>query len=261
MYNKNCNRLQEVSSILKSERKQLILDEIKEKKFLQLEEMVQLLDSSESTVRRDLDELELEGHLRRVHGGAEVVSKLQTEESIQEKSIKNVQEKMRVAQKAMSLIEDGDVIFIDAGTTTELLVELLDCRNLTVVTDSIHHAAKLVDKHFKTIIIGGFVKQSTDASIGRTAVEQISQLNFDKAFIGMNGVDESFLTTPDMEEAAIKKTIIENAQKTYVLLDASKIGQVSFAKVARIERVTLIINHSESVLFNKIKEKTEVIEV
>ena len=261
MYNKNCNRLQEVSSILKSERKQLILDEIKEKKFLQLEEMVQLLDSSESTVRRDLDELELEGHLRRVHGGAEVVSKLQTEESIQEKSIKNVQEKMRVAQKAMSLIEDGDVIFIDAGTTTELLVELLDRKNLTVVTDSIHHAAKLVEKNFKTIIIGGFVKQSTDASIGRAAVEQISQLNFDKAFIGMNGVDESFLTTPDMEEAAIKKTIIENAQKTYVLLDASKIGQVSFAKVARIERVTLITNHSESVLFNKIKEKTEVIEV
>ena len=261
MYNKNCNRLQEVSSILKSERKQLILDEIKEKKFLQLEEMVQLLDSSESTVRRDLDELELEGHLRRVHGGAEVVSKLQTEESIQEKSIKNVQEKRGIAQKALSLIEDGDVIFIDAGTTTELLVELLDRKNLTVVTDSIHHAAKLVDKNFKTIIIGGFVKQSTDASIGRTAVEQISQLNFDKAFIGMNGVDESFLTTPDMEEAAIKKTIIENAQKTYVLLDASKIGQVSFAKVARIERVTLITNHSESVLFNKIKEKTEVIEV
>ena len=261
MYNENCNRLQEVSSILKSERKQLILDEIKEKKFLQLEEMVQLLDSSESTVRRDLDELELEGHLRRVHGGAEVISKLQSEESILEKSIKNVQEKMEIAQKALSLIEDGDVIFIDAGTTTELLVELLDRRNLTVVTDSIHHAAKLVDKNFKTIIIGGFVKQSTDASIGRAAVEQISQLNFDKAFIGMNGVDESFLTTPDMEEAAIKKTIIENAQKTYVLLDASKIGQVSFAKVARIERVTLITNHSESVLFNKIKEKTEVIEV
>ena len=260
MYNGSCNRLQEVSAILKSERKQLILDEIKEKKFLQLEEMVQLLDSSESTVRRDLDELESEGHLRRVHGGAEVVSKLQTEESIQEKSIKNVQEKMEIAQKALSLIEDGDVIFIDAGTTTELLVELLDRRNLTVVTDSIHHAAKLVDKHFKTIIIGGFVKESTDASIGRAAVEQITQLNFDKAFIGMNGVDEHYLTTPDMEEAAIKKIIIENAQKTYVLLDASKIGQVSFAKVARIDKVALITNHSESALLKKIKEKTEVIE-
>ena len=76
----------------------------------------------------------------------------------------------------------------------------------------------------------------------------------------MNGVDEHYLTTPDMEEAAIKKTIIENAQKTYVLLDASKIGQVSFAKVARIDKVALITNHSESVLLKKIKEKTEVIE-
>ena len=116
-------------------------------------------------------------------------------------------------------------------------------------------------KNFKTIIIGGFVKNSTDASIGRVAVEQISQLNFDKAFIGMNGVDEEFLTTPDIEEAAIKRTIIENAQKSYVLLDATKLGQVSFVKVARIEDVSLITTKFEGALLEKIKEKTEVIEV
>lgn len=247
--------------ILKSERKQLILDEINEKKFIQLEEMVQLLDSSESTVRRDFDELESEGHLRRVHGGAEVVTKLQAEESIQEKSIKNVQAKLEIAKKALSLIEDGDVIFIDAGTTTELLVDLLYQNDLTVVTDSIHHAAKLVDKNFKTIIIGGYVKNSTDASIGKVAVDQINQLNFDKAFIGMNGVDENYLTTPDIEEAVIKKSIIENAQKAFVLLDASKLGQVSFAKVERVEKVIIITEQAEGALMKKLKEKTEVIDL
>lgn len=247
--------------ILKSERKQLILDEIKEKKFIQLEEMLQLLETSESTVRRDLDELESEGHLRRVHGGAEVITKLQAEESMQEKSIKNVQAKSEIAKKALSLIEDGDVIFIDAGTTTELLVDMLYQEDLTVVTNSIHHAAKLVEKQFKTIIIGGFVKHSTDASIGKTAVDQIAQLNFDKVFMGMNGVDEHFLTTPDIEEAVIKKTIIENAQKAFVLLDASKLGQVSFVKVERIEKVTLITQRSDGALMKKIKEKTEVIEL
>ncbi len=261
MYNKSCNRLQEVSAILKSERKQLILDEIKEKKFLQLEEMVQLLDSSESTVRRDLDELESEGHLRRVHGGAEKVSRLQAEESIQEKSIKNVQQKRKIAKKAVSLIEEDEVIFIDAGTTTELLVDELYQQQLTVVTNSIHHAAKLVDKQIKTIIIGGYVKQSTDASIGKVALDQIAQLNFDKAFIGMNGVDEEFLTTPDIEEAVIKKAIIENAQKAYVLLDSSKFGQVSFVKVAKVEEVSILTTKAEGALMKEIKEKTEVMDV
>lgn len=246
--------------ILKSERKQLILAEINDKKFIQLEELVQLLDSSESTVRRDLDELEAEGYLRRVHGGAEVISRLKAEESIQEKSIKNVQQKREIAKKAVSLIEDDEVIFIDAGTTTELLVDELHQKQLTVVTNSIHHAAKLVDQQIKTIIIGGYVKQSTDASIGKVALDQIAQLNFDKAFIGMNGVDEQFLTTPDIEEAVIKKAIIENAQKAYVLLDSSKFGQVSFVKVAKVEEVSILTTKTEGVLVKKIKEKTEVIE-
>ncbi|MGT2910954.1 DeoR/GlpR family DNA-binding transcription regulator [Streptococcus cameli] len=248
-------------TILKSERKKWILQEIKVKQFLHLDEIVKLLDTSESTVRRDLDELEQEGHLRRVHGGAEVLSHLQTEETIQEKSIKNIQEKSLVAQKAHSLIRDNDVIFVDAGTTTERLVELLDQKQLTVVTNSIHHAAKLVEKGIRTIIIGGSVKHSTDASVGYESVRQISQLNFDKAFLGMNGVDTAFLTTPDPEEAAVKKAIIDNAKKAFVLLDATKIGQVSFAKVEKVEKVSLITSSSDSPLLQQIKEKTEVIEV
>lgn len=237
------------------------MEKITEDSFVTLEGLVELLQTSESTVRRDLDELESERKLHRVHGGAELHHSLREELTNKQKSIKNVHHKSLVANKASTLINDGDVIFIDAGTTTELLVDLLYQENLTVVTDSIHHAAKLVDKNFKTIIIGGFVKNSTDASIGRVAVEQISQLNFDKAFIGMNGVDEEFLTTPDIEEAAIKRTIIENAQKSYVLLDVTKLGQVSFVKVARIEDVSLITTKSEGALLEKIKEKTEVIEV
>ena len=98
-------------------------------------------------------------------------------------------------------------------------------RQVTVVTNSIHHAVKLVDLGISTRIIGGKVKHSTDASIGSTALEQIRQLNFDCAFIGANGVDANYFTTPDMEEAVIKRTVIANAQKAYVLADASKLGQ------------------------------------
>lgn len=173
--------------------------------FVNIEDLVTLLDTSESTVRRDLDELESEHKLHRVHGGAELPRSLKEEFTIQQKSIKNVQYKECVAQKAASFISDNDVIFVDAGTTNELLLNYITQTNVTVVTNSIHHAAKLVDKDIKTIIIGGHVKQTTDASIGTIAYQQIKQLNFDKAFLGINGIDEQFLTTPDLEEAVIKK--------------------------------------------------------
>ncbi|MGT2686139.1 DeoR/GlpR family DNA-binding transcription regulator [Streptococcus porcinus] len=229
--------------------------------FVALEDLMQELDSSESTVRRDLDELEAEGKLHRVHGGAELFPSLQEELSNLEKSIKNSQNKQKLAKKASEFVLDNDVIFIDAGTTTEFLIPQLCQKNLTVVTNSIHHAAKLVDRNIKTIIIGGFVKQTTDASIGNVALEQIQQMNFDKAFLGMNGLDNFYMTTPDMEEAVIKRTIISNAKMSYVLADSSKIGYVSFVKVAPIEDACLITEVSKSILLAKIKEKTKVIEV
>ena len=246
--------------MLKSKRKQLILEKVMKDKFVSLEYLVKALDTSESTVRRDLDELESERKLRRVHGGAESLHFLQEEESNQEKSIKNIQEKTRIAQKAASLIQEYDVIFIDAGTTNELLVNELHDPSVTVVTNSIHHATKLVERNIPTVIIGGVVKRSTDASIGGVALNQIGQLNFDKAFIGMNGIDDGFFTTPDMEEGAVKRAILENAKRTYVLADASKLGQTSFAKVAPVSRARLITNQTESEVIQKIKEKTEVIE-
>ena len=247
--------------MLKSKRKQLILEKVMKDKFVSLEYLVKALNTSESTVRRDLDELESERKLRRVHGGAESLHFLQEEESNQEKSIKNIQEKTKIAQKAASLIQEYDVIFIDAGTTNELLVNELHDPSVTVVTNSIHHATKLVERNIPTVIIGGVVKRSTDASIGGVALNQIGQLNFDKAFIGMNGIDDGFFTTPDMEEGAVKRAILENAKRTYVLADASKLGNTSFAKVAPVSRARLITNQTESEVIQALKEKTEVIEV
>lgn len=234
---------------------------IVEDNYVALEDLMQLLDSSESTVRRDLGELEQEGRLHRVHGGAELFHSLQEELSNQEKSVKNSQIKQALAQKASRFVYDNDVIFIDAGTTTEFLLPFLQRKNVTVVTNSIHHATRLVDLSIKTIIIGGYVKQTTDASIGSVALEQIRQMNFDKAFLGMNGVDEAYLTTPDMEEAVIKKAVIANAKVSYILVDGTKIGQVSFVKVAAIDQVTIITEAASTGILKKIKEKAKVIEL
>ena len=246
--------------MLKTERKKLILEELGKHKVVTLEKLVGLLDTSESTVRRDLDELESENKLRRVHGGAELPHSLQEEETIQEKSVKNLHEKKLIAQKAASLIKEKDVIFVDAGSTTAFLIKELERKDIIVVTNSIHHAVQLVDKQIPTVIIGGGVKMTTDASIGGVALNQINQLHFDRAFIGMNGVDEGYYTTPDMEEGAVKRAIIENAKQTYVLADSSKVGQSCFAKVAPIKRAIVITSKGHELL-PAIKEKTEVIEV
>ena len=247
--------------MLKTERKQLILEELNQHHVVSLEKLVSLLETSESTVRRDLDELEAENKLRRVHGGAELPHSLQEEETIQEKSVKNLQEKKLLAQKAASLIKEQDVIFIDAGTTNELLVQEIVNPTVTVVTNSIHHATKLVERNVPTVIIGGKVQSSIDARIGGIALNQIGQLNFDKAFLGMNGIDDEFYSTPDLEEGSVKRAIIENAKKTYILADDSKIGVTSFVKVAPIKRAMIITNQCEPQRLKVLKEKTEVIEV
>ena len=207
--------------MLKSERKQFILEKVLKEKFVSLETLVQELGTSESTVRRDLDELEAESKLRRVHGGAE----------------------------SLHFLQD------------ELLVQEIVNPTVTVVTNSIHHATKLVERNVPTVIIGGKVKSSTDASIGGIALNQIGQLNFDKAFLGMNGIDDEFYSTPDLEEGSVKRAIIENAKKTYILADDSKIGVTSFVKVAPIKRAMIITNQCEPQRLKVLKEKTEVIEV
>lgn len=132
-------------------------------------------------------------------------------------------------------------------------------KNITVVTNSIHHAAQLVEKQIPTVMVGGNVKTATDASIGGVALNQINQLHFDRAFIGMNGVDDGYYTTPDMEEGAVKRAILRMPQ-TYVLVDSSKIGQTCFAKVAPLKRAIVITSQGHELL-QVIKEKTEVIEV
>lgn len=247
--------------MLKSERKHIILEKVIKERIVSIDDLVQELNSSESTVRRDLDELEAENKLRRIHGGAESLHSLQEEESNKDKAIKNVQEKSAIAKKAAELIKDFEVVFIDAGTTNELLVHELANPTVTVVTNSIHHAANLVERDIPTVIIGGMVKTSTDASIGGIALNQIGQLSFDRAFIGMNGVDMESYSTPDLEEGAVKRAILENAKNTYILLDSSKLGRTSFVKVAPVKRATIITNASETEILSKLKEKTEVIEV
>ncbi|WP_215141302.1 DeoR/GlpR family DNA-binding transcription regulator [Exiguobacterium qingdaonense] len=233
--------------MLTKQRHQLILQRLSEKKVVKLKELVDLTRSSESTIRRDLTDLETEGYLARVHGGATLISTPDEEPTFEEKLDRFVDEKVAIAQKAATFIEDGMSIYLDAGTTTQAMVPFLKGKKIVVVTNSLPIANELFDLDIKTFVIGGELKRSTQALVGYNARESMMNYRVDLAFLGMNGIDlDAGYTTPDPEEALVKKTAIELAQTSFVLADASKIGKRTFSRVATLDAAQLITSSDES---------------
>ncbi len=243
------------------ERFNIILQELKVKGIVSVVELVKLLDASESTVRRDLNTLDSEGLLKKIHGGAIAIDESTSKHDykVNVRQSLNVDEKCEIAKYAASLIEEGDVIYLDAGTTTELIINFIEAQNITIVTNGIGHAKKLLEKGFKTYILGGEVKAVTEAVIGSTTVEELKKYNFSKGFFGANGIsNQSGYTTPDVNEAMVKSQAIKMCQKSYVLADTSKLDKISFVTFGSITDSTLIINR---ITGKNISYDTEVIEV
>ena len=227
------------------ERHNIILRELKIKGMISVNDLVKLLNTSESTIRRDLNALDSEGLLKKIHGGATLVGEKASRHDYKvnvRKSL-NLDEKRKIAIHAASLIQDEDVIYIDAGTTTELIIEFISNTNITAVTNGIVHAKKLLEKNIKTFILGGEIKDVTEAIIGSNAVLDLKKYNFSKGFFGANGIsNENGYTTPDVTEGMVKAEALRRCKKAYVLADESKLDQVSFVTFGNIEDATLITN-------------------
>ncbi|MET3289335.1 UNVERIFIED_CONTAM: DeoR family fructose operon transcriptional repressor [Brevibacillus sp. OAP136] len=227
--------------MLTPERHQLILSLLKEKETVHLNELVELTGASDSTVRRDLSELEEQRLLKRIHGGASLIRNKLEEPSVLEKAVKHEKEKVAIAHYAASLVGERDSIYIDAGTTTFHMLPHLPAASIVVVTNGPELALQLTKRNIKTILLGGELKAATLSLVGREAIKTISQFRFDKCFLGMNGVDTVHgLTTPDPDEAYVKQLALELSDERYVLADADKFGRVTFAKVADLRGITLI---------------------
>lgn len=228
--------------MLTKEREALILKCLNRNERVSTTDLAQKFDTSESTIRRDLAKLEAAGQLVRIHGGAEKVSKID-EPTYLEKTSKNTHEKQIIAQKAFQYILDDEVIYLDAGTTTSFLVPLLKNKSVKVVTNSLHHATNLINFGIETIILGGQIKNTTDAIIGMNAIQQIETYQINRAFIGVNGIHEHFgYSTPDSLEAMIKRAAIEQAEHAYVLADYTKMNKVTFCKITDLNEAKLITN-------------------
>lgn len=250
----------EVWKVLTEERRSYILEKLARIKTVSVQDLVEELNHSESTIRRDLSQLEEEGKLVRIHGGAKRSVQVAAEDTMDEKTIKNVQEKQIIAQIAADLIKNQEVIYLDAGTTTFEMIPYLQGKKITVVTNGVPHASLLTDLKIETILVGGQIKQKTKAIIGTSAQQQLKNYRFSKAFIGMNSVDKEYgYTTPDIEEAAMKQTAIAQTNQAYVMVDPSKMGTVSFVKVSDIEDCTIITTHLGSEA-QELTEYTSILE-
>lgn len=249
------------NNMLTQDRRQKILEYITENGSAGVIELSQIFDTSESTIRRDLVALSKLGKLNKVHGGATVVSQefLKIEDNNEQKFAKNIHEKEVIAKYAAQQINDDDFVFMDAGTTTYLMIKYLEGSKATFVTNGISHAEKLAQMGCKAYIIGGEIKKTTDAIIGLVAATNLQKYNFSKAFIGTNGISEKQgFTTPDTEEAMLKAVAIEKSFVSYVLADNTKFKKVSAVTFAPIDAACIVCDKCDD---DNIKSKSVVKEV
>ena len=224
--------------MLFEERAAKILSILNSRYTVSITELAAEVGTSESTIRRDVTELERRGQLKRIHGGAMRTSNpvVTGEYDVQTRAGIHADLKQRIARYAAATVHGDDLVYIDAGTTTLMMIPYIDAPGAVFVTNGFPHAKALTQRGYEVRIVGGQLKLKTEAIVGHDAAKSIEKYNFTKCFMGTNGIDaKRGFTTPDIQEAVIKEAAMEHSYMSYVLADSSKFRQVlsvTFAKIS-----------------------------
>ncbi len=233
--------------MLNEERKRKIVDITNERKSVTINELMDILKASQSTIRRDLSELNHAKMLKKVHGGAISLKNniLTRDETVLQRQDLNTKSKKAIAEYAASLIKENDVVYLDAGTTTKEMLPFLQDISATYITNCISHAGILASYGHQVYLPGGIIKATTDALIGVDTIKYLESMNFTIGFFGTNGIsiNEGF-TTPDPEEGMIKKTAFLHCGETYVLSDLSKFNVICTYTFAPINKGFIVTDSS-----------------
>jgi DeoR family fructose operon transcriptional repressor len=232
------------------ERQQAIARLVSQRGRMSVNQLAREYDVTTETVRRDLSTLERMGLVRRVHGGVVPPSSLSLiEAGLRERDQVNTDSKERIARAALELLPPpGGTVLLDAGTTTARLASLLPPdHELTVVTHGVPIAARLAgQRQIDLRLLPGRVRRTTQAAVGADTVEVLSHLRVDVAFLGTNGVTaEHGLTTPDPDEAAVKRALIASGRRVVALADASKFGVETAVRFAAPGEIDVLVTDSD----------------
>lgn len=234
------------TTLFVEERKMMIVEYIERHKKATVAQLCAHFGMSSATIRNDLRDLEASRLITRTHGGAMVRTKTGLELTSMQKEDQHLESKRRIAATALEMIEDGDTIILDTGTTTLEIARLLVERdNITVVTNDLVIASVLESQPGVTVVLmGGIVRRNFHCTIfaGDAGAQIMSGLVVDKAFMGTNGFSLSRgATTPDIGTAQTKKLMISMASSVVVVCDSSKLGRDSFAQFATLDQIDTVI--------------------
>lgn len=205
----------------------------------------EMLQVSEATIRRDLERLEAQGVLERTHGGAALTQRMRLEPEYASSAQSHPEEKRRIGALAVTLIEDGDTIFVNSGTTTtQVIRHLRPDSKITVITNNVSAAVEAHNAGFELILLGGVFRSRSNSVVGHFATGVLRQVYASKAFIGVDGISLKYgCTIPSSAEAEIARLMIERTRGTVVVVaDHSKWGVVSNFEVATLDQIHTLVS-------------------
>ncbi|WP_026389399.1 DeoR/GlpR family DNA-binding transcription regulator [[Acholeplasma] multilocale] len=235
--------------MLKEERRAMIVKIIDERDFVKNKTLSELTNSTIQTIISDINQLHDEGQIMKVYGGAKSIKSENTksyERFDEEKENTNANAKDVIAQKAASLINDGDLIFLDTGTSTKKMAKYLENKNVSIVTNGYSIALELMKLNMEVCLVGGTLNPTTHATVGELSLKFLDNFNFDKVFIGMNNLYQDNFYTSNLQEATLKAKVINNSEEAFVLMDSSKFNTKNRIKVDTKKQITLISEQSPS---------------
>lgn len=240
--------------MLQIDRHKMIIEIVGKEGSVKVDQLAKRLDVSLMTIRRDLEKLNNEGKIDRIHGGAIIRS----ETPYKEKKTTEIETKEEIARLCSGLVKEGDGVYLDAGTTTlEIAKQIKDIPGIKVTTNDVEIAKYLIDSSVLLNICGGKVQKSTGSINGQLANQMVEHLRFDISFIGAMTIDSDFnVLTPTMDKAMLKRTVCQNSKESYLVVDRTKFGREAFIKINHLSDYTAVITNKEFTIEEKKNMKT-----
>ena len=220
--------------MLNEERLRAILDMMQHDGRVLVADLAEQFQTSQVTIRKDLEILHVRGLVHRTHGGALPMRQGALEDpTLREKAKLYRKEKLAIAIAAARLVAEGQVVILDSGTTTtEIARALRNFKNLTIITNAVNIAAELANSSLEIILTGGTVRKNSFSLVGPIAEETLRRLSADILFLGVDGFDVQYgLSTPNLQEAKVNRVMVEIAKRTVATCDSSKFGRRSLSLI------------------------------